>query len=74
MFSAFFIDFPEHTSEFQMPLTFLLVDKNTKLVPEVDCKEILVISGFAEIFTISTPAPMISVLAVIAHYATSSLI
>ena len=30
-------------------------------------------SGFAEIFTFST-APMVSVLAVIAHYATSSLI
>ena len=43
MFSAFSIDFLEPTSEFQMPLTFLLVDKNIKLVPEVDCKEILVI-------------------------------
>ena len=32
------------------------------------------LSGFAEIFTFSTPAPMVSVLADIAHYATSSLI
>ena len=32
------------------------------------------LSGFAEIFTFSIPAHMVSVLAVIAHYATSSLI
>ena len=30
-------------------------------------------SGFAEIFTFSTPAPIVSVLAIIAHYAMSSL-
>ena len=30
MSSAFFIDFLEPTSEFQMPVTFLLVDKKTK--------------------------------------------
>ena len=29
--------------------------------------------GFAEIFSLSAPAPMVSILAVIAHYATSSL-
>ena len=32
------------------------------------------LSGFAEIFTVSTPPLMASVLAVIVHYATSSLI
>ena len=39
-------------------------------------RKILVIklSGFAEIFTFSTPALMVSVLAVIVHYAISSLI
>ena len=30
MSSAFSIDFLEPTSEFQMPVTFLLVDKNIK--------------------------------------------
>ena len=35
---------------------------------------IIKLSGFAEIFTLSSPAPMFSVLANIAHYATSSLI
>ena len=30
MSSAFSIDFLEPTSEFQMPVAFLLVDKNTK--------------------------------------------
>ena len=35
---------------------------------------VIELSGFAEIFTFSTPALMVSVLAVIVHYATSSLI
>ena len=35
---------------------------------------VIKLSGFAEMFTFSTPAPMVSVLAGIAHYATSSLI
>ena len=39
MSSAFSIDVLEPTSEFQMPVTFLLVDKNTKIVSELDCKE-----------------------------------
>ena len=34
---------------------------------------VIKLSGFAEIFTFSTPALMVSVLAVIVHYATSSL-
>ena len=75
---SFSIDFLEPTSEFQTPVTFLLVDKNTKCgysFSKLDHKNILVIklSGFAEIFTFSTPALMVSVLAVIVHYATSSL-
>ena len=79
MSSAFSIDFLEPTSDFQMPVTFLLVDKNIKCVysfSKFDRKENLVIklSEFAEIFTFSTSAPMVSVLAVIAHYATSSLL
>ena len=35
---------------------------------------VIILSEFAEIFTFSTPALMVSVLAVIEHYATSSLI
>ena len=62
-----------------MPVTFLIVDKNTKCgysFSELERMEHLVIklSGFAEIFTFPTPALMVSVLAVIVHYATSSLI
>ena len=43
MTSAFSIDFLEPTSEFQMPVTFLLVDKNTKCgysFSQLDPKEI----------------------------------
>ena len=66
MSSAFSIDFFEHTSEFQTPVTFYLVKKNTKYgnsFSKLDCKENLVIKlwGFAEIFTFSTPAPVVSV-------------
>ena len=35
---------------------------------------VMKLSGFAEIFTFSTPAPKVSVLADIAHYAIVSLI
>ena len=79
MFSAFSIDFLEPTSEFQTPVTFLLEYKNTKCgysFSSSDPQKILIIKWpeFAEIFTFSTPAPMVSVLADIAHCATSSLI
>ena len=79
MSSAFTIDFLEPTSEFQTPVIFLLVDKNKKCwysLSSLDRKENFgtKLSGFAEIFTFSTPAPIVSVLAVITHYATSSLI
>ena len=61
MSSAVSIDFLEPTSQFQKPVTFLLLDM-TKSV------------GFAEIFIFSTPALMVSVLTIIVHYATSRLI
>ena len=73
MSSVFSIDSLEPTSEFQTPVTFLLVDKNTKCgysFSKLDHKNNFgnKLSGFA----FSTP--MVSVLAVIVHYATSSLI
>ena len=78
---AFSLDFLKPTSDFQMPITFLLVDKNTKygfrfLNLNLITRKILVIklSGFAEIFTFSTPAPVVLVLADMAHSAMSSLI
>ena len=79
MSSAFSIDFLEPTSEFQTHVTFLLVDKTQSVGIHFlswIARKMLVIklSGFAEIFTVSTPALMVSVLAVIVHYATSSLI
>ena len=46
MSSAFSIDFFEHTSEFKTPVTFLLVEKNTKCgysFSKLDHKENLVI-------------------------------
>ena len=78
MSSAFSIDYLEPTSEFQTPKTLLLVDKTQSVGIHFlrVARKILVIklSGFAEIFTFSTPAPMVSVLADIANNATSSLI
>ena len=77
MSSAFSIDFIEPTSEFQTPVTFLLEDKNTFIyfLSKLARKVLeLICQVFAEICTFSTPAPMVSVLANIARYATSSLI
>ena len=57
MSSAFSIDSLEPTSEFQTPVTFLLVDKNTKCGYSFSLiARKIKMSGFAEIFTISTPA------------------
>ena len=80
MSSAFSIDFLEPTSNIKMPITFLFVDKNTKCgcpFSKLDHKDNfgnLKMSGFAEIFTFSSPAPVVSVLVDIAYYAASSLI
>ena len=79
MSSAFSIDFLEPTSEFQTLITFLLVDKTQSVGIHIlswITRKILaiILLGFAEFFTFSTPAPMVSVLADIARYATSSLI
>ena len=79
MSSAFSIDFIEPTSEFQTPVTFLFVDKTQGLdihfLSKITRKNLVIkLSGFAEIFIFSTPALMVSVLTVIVHYATSSLI
>ena len=75
---AFSIDFLEPTSKFQMPVTFLLVDKNTKCeysFSKLDPKENFGnLSEFAEIFPFSTPTYMDSVLADMSCYAKSSLI
>ena len=78
MCSAFSIDFIGPTPEFQTPLTFLLVDKTQSVdinFLSYIARTILVIkfSGFAEIFTFSTAASMVSDLVLIAHYTTSSL-
>ena len=79
MSSAFSIDFLEPISDFQTSITFLLVDKTqsvgTHFLNKM-ARKILVIklSGFAEILTFPTPAPVVSVLTDMAHYATSSLI
>ena len=69
MSSAFSVDFLEPTSDFQKPNNFLISGQKI-------ARKILVIklSGFAEVFIFSTPAPVVSVLAYIAHYATSLLI
>ena len=70
MSSAFSIDFLEPTSEFQTHETLLLVDKTQSVdvhfLSQI-ARKILVIklSGFAEIFTFSTP--VVLVLADIAH-------
>ena len=57
---AFSVDFLEPTSDFQTPITFLLVDKNTKCGYKFSkiARKILVIklSRYAEIFSFSTPA------------------
>ena len=63
MSSAFSIDFLEPTSEFQTPNTkcgysFSLLDRKKNLV--------IKLTGLAEIFAFSTPAPLASVLADIA--------
>ena len=63
MSSAFSVCFLEPTSEFQTPVTFLLVAKTQSVGIHFLSKitrNILVInlSGFAEIFTFSTPAPL----------------
>ena len=44
---AFFVDIPKPTSDFQTPITFLLVDKNTKVWVFIflDTRKILVIQG-----------------------------
>ena len=59
MSSAFSIDFLEPTSEFQMPVTFLLVDKNTKCgytFSKIARKNLVIkLSGFADSSTFSTP-------------------
>ena len=79
MSSVFSIDFLEPTSEFQTPVTFLLVDKTQSVGIHFlswIARNILVIklSGFAEFFTFSAPALMVSVSAVIVCDATSLLI
>ena len=65
MSSAFSIDFIEPTAEFQTPVTFLLVDKNTK------CGYSFSKQDRKEHFGTKI---MVSVLAIIVNYATSSLI
>ena len=71
MSSAFSIDFLEPTSEFQMHETLLLVDKTQSVdvhfLSQIARNLVIKLSGFAEIFTFSTPAPMVLVLADIAH-------
>ena len=62
-----------------MPVTFLLVDKNTKCgysFSKLDRQEYFgnELSRSADIFTFSTLGPIVSALADIAHYQTSSLI
>ena len=79
MSSAFSLDFLKPTSDFQTPITFLFVDQNTKsvfifLVRSQEKKMVIQLLGFAEIFTFSTPAPVVSILADTAHFATPSLI
>ena len=63
---AFSIDFIELTSDFQTPVTFLLVDKNTKcilfhnwIIRNIFGNKIVRIC--AEIFILLTPAPVVSV-------------
>ena len=70
MCSAFSIDFLEPTSEFQMLVSFLLVDKHIKCEYSFPMK-ILVIYWQN---LLKCSLSMVSVLADIAHYATSSLI
>ena len=74
MSSAFSIDFLEPTSEFKSSVTVLLVDKVWVFIFLVRSQGIF--SEFTKIFTFSTstPTPIVSVLAGIAHNATSSLI
>ena len=67
--SDFSVDFLQPTSDFQMHITFLLVDKNTIkvwvfnfLMRSQGRFWYIKLSGFAEIFTFSTPAPVVSVL------------
>ena len=67
MTTAFSVEFPKATSDFQMSITFLSVNKNTKclyLFFNWILRNILVIKlpllGFAEIFF--TQAPEVSVL------------
>ena len=59
MSSAFSIDFLEPTSDFQTPITFLLVDKTQSV-------------GIHFLNKISTLSPVVLALADMAHYATSS--
>ena len=73
MSSAFSIDFLEPISDFQRSIAFLLVYKTQSVGAHVlnkIARKILVIklSGFAEIFTFPTPAPVVSVLTDMAHY------
>ena len=72
MSSAFSTDFLEPTSEFQTPVTFLLVDKKQSVgihFLSLIARTILVMhvrfSAFTEIFTFSTPDPMVSLLLVL---------
>ena len=79
MSSAFSIYFLESTSDFRIPITLLLVDKTQSVgihILNYIIRQILEIklSGFAEFFIFSTPAPVVSALALMAHYVTSSLI
>ena len=63
MSSAFSVDFLEPTSEFQMPVTFLVVAENIKCGHSFFSKiagniSVINLSGFAETFTFSTPLPV----------------